>query len=342
LEKKEKPSGGAGDFIEKYIQGKSEEADAKALYEGIKDMVAQNRFVEAELLRKKLMDVSPMSLSEIFETGELIEEKKYSAMDMEKVRPWRELFEGLSKTEAAGFYFLLQEKHIKANSVLFRQGDFSARLYFICSGRFVLSYRDQERLKENELAVLEKGDIVDAETFFSFSNHTTTLTALNSGEVFLLERDLLENIQEENPAIKSKIYDYCKKRKKIFIFGKEFGLVRRYSERYPLDIKVTIQELDGAGLKVKDSSKAALSDISTGGFCYVLRNYSQEKADALHNNPVRIFFPYSGDTGTKQLNKKAKVVSIRFLPFEECSVHAMFSEPLDEQVIKEILKSCKK
>ena len=324
------------EFIkEKYIRGKDEDAVAKALYEGIVSYVDANQFIQAEQLREKLIEVAPMALSEIVETADIIDNKKAEAMDIDKVKPWAGLFDTFEKNEAADFYFTLQELHVAEKKAVFEQGEYDNRLYFIRSGKLQLTYYDQENDENREVAIFGKGDIAGDETFFSFTNHTTTLTATEDSEVFYVERETFERMAGNHPAIKSKLFDYCKKNQKPVQIDDKEGHARRVYERYPVYLKGKIRRFEPDG-NLGEPTVSNVLDISLGGMCFTLRNLKTEEAEKLHQSRIEVTVIYGEEPDEKELKKIADVVAVRIMGFDESTVHVKFKDPLDETLLSEI------
>ena len=280
-----------------------------------------------------------MAITEIIKTGEIIEQEKAGAMDSEKIQPWADLFDKFTESESVAFYFLLNAFTAKEKKPLFEQGAYDNRLYFIRSGRLELSYYDNEKNKSIAIAVLEKGDIAGEDTFFSFTNHTTTLIPLEDSDVFFLERNIFEKSLKDNPTIEPKLFDYCKKYLKTCrIDEKNKGQARRINERHQVSLRGQAQVVDKDGNRLRDSSSITIVDISDGGLCYVLRNVRKNGAADLHAGWVNIKASYKTDSATSELNELAKVVSVRLFPFEECSVHVQFKSPLEKERLQAIVQ----
>ena len=325
-------------IMERYINGKDEDGIVKSLYEGIREYVRQNKFAQAEKLREKLIDIAPMALTEIIESEEIIEENKFAAIDNERIKPWAELFDKFTKSEAADFYFSLSDLNVGSGRFLFEQGKYDNRLYFIRSGRLELMYSDNEKKQSRDIAILEKGDIAGDDAFFSFTNHTTTLLSQKDSEVCYIERHVFEKILNNNPGIKNKLFDYCKKNKKSFHIDNSESRVRRSYERYPVYLKGRVRKIDRKGNSVGDFSSTTIVDIAVGGLCYTLRNLKFDEAADLHKSWIKIIASYGDGPDEKTFTKIAKVVAVRLLPFEECTVHVEFRKPFDEELLKEIMK----
>ncbi len=279
-----------------------------------------------------------MAITEIIKTGEIIEQEKAGAMDSEKIQPWADLFDKFTESESVAFYFLLNAFTAKEKKPLFEQGAYDNRLYFIRSGRLELSYYDNEKNKSIAIAVLEKGDIAGEDTFFSFTNHTTTLIPLEDSDVFFLERNIFEKSLKDNPTIEPKLFDYCKRHKKTYQIKNTESSARRIHERHPVSIRGQAQMVDKDGNRLRDFSSITIVDILDGGLCYVLRNVRKNGAADLHAGWVNIKASYKTDSATSELNELAKVVSVRLLPFEECSVHVQFKSPLEKERLQAIVQ----
>jgi len=316
-------------LAEQYIHAGDKDALVRVLYEGILKYSRGKLFDDAEKLRDLLIDAVPMALTEIIETGELIETEKSQAMDPEKIRPWADLYTTLTPSEAAAFYFALSDMKIMPKEMVFEQGKFGDRLYFIQSGRFEVSYFDQELQRNISYRVLQKGDIIGTDTFFNFTNHSDTLTAEIESTILRLDKKRYEKLLRENPAIESKLCNYCEDNKKGCRIETEKRLVRRIHKRYRVSHSGKVQQIDATGNATGPITKMILSDISAGGLCYLLQNLKYNDAYHLLGSMLKIVFTYPKNDGVREdVTVTAKVVSMRFHPFGECSVHVQFDKPL--------------
>ncbi len=79
-------------------------------------------------------------------------------------------------------------------------------------------------------------------------------------------------------------------------------------------------------------------DLSAGGLAYRVRNLKIGEAAHLHNSRIHITASYQKYSILYELKRSAKVVSLKFLPYGECSVHVQFEQTMDENIVMEIAK----
>jgi predicted Zn finger-like uncharacterized protein len=331
-----KPELAEEDIAKKYIQENNEQAVAQTLYDGIIRYAGMKKFKEAERLRVQLMKLAPMALTEIIRTGEIIDQEKTAAMDLEKVKLWASLYHKFSKSEAAALYFALTSITVKAKTHVYEQGQFDDRLYFIQSGRLKLSYFDNELNQQIEYGFLDTGDISGEDAFFTFTSHSSTLTAQTDVELLCLEKADFENILVENQNIETKLFDYCEKVKKTYRQIGKKGKARRSDKRYDTSLTGQVHTGDPKDKLLKNITKVNITDISTGGLCYVVQNMKKEEAANLHKNWISIITSYRKGPLMVDIKKLARVIAVHFHPFGECSVHVQFKDRLDETTVKEI------
>lgn len=320
---------------------KNQDAVVKALYDGIARYVNQKKFREAEGLRNQLMKIAPMALSEIFSTGELIEQKKTMSMDAERIQPWASLYDNFNPSETVAFYYALSDMDAKADIPLFSQGEFDDKLYFVLSGQLKLSYYDTELGRHFSYGDLRKGDVAGSDAFFSLSCHTVTLTPVVDSQLLYLEKSAYDSLIAENPAFESKLRRFFDEHAKTCNLTNKRGQARRVHKRYPVSLNAQVQMSDPDGKRIlgKEIINVKTVDISAGGLCYVVQNLKKHEAEKLHQQWVAINVQYKKDHLFQELKVLARIVSLKLLPFEECSIHVKFKKLVDEKKILEMVQS---
>jgi CRP-like cAMP-binding protein len=324
------------DFIEKLIQGKSEAEVIKAFYNGIVRYAGRKDFVRAEQLRETMMEMVPNAIAEIVKTGEIIENEKTAAMDFEKIKPWASLFNEFTPGEAAAFYYALKTTTAKIHQRIFQQGDCDNRLYFIESGKLKLSCFDKQVKKNVVFANLTKGDICGVETFFTHTTHTTTLTVVEDAKFSYIDKKIYQKLLIDHPALDAKLIRYCETHQKKLNVENGDQLFRREHPRFQTALKGKIQRIDQKGNLSKQISSVTIADISMGGLSCMARNLGVGEAANLHRSQVQVSFSYQKYDIVHETTKVAEVVSVRFLPFGESSIHLRFKTPLEEHRVHEI------
>lgn len=325
-------------FIEKFAKGKSVDEVVKVLYNGIVRYAGLKEFLKAEQLRDKLTEVAPIAIQEIVNASEIIEKEKIAAMQFEKIKPWAELFNAFTSGEAASLYFVLKFVSVKKHQKIFKQGECDNRLFFIESGAFKLSYYDSQMKKNIVFAQLRKGDTCGAEAFFTYTPHTTTLTALEDSTISYLEKKAYQKLKSDYPAIEPKLICFCEKNQKKVQAQNPQNMERRAHQRYQISLKGLLQRIDDRGNLLPQSLTVTVLDISVGGVCLMARNMGIGDAANYHQSTVQVTISYQKHFITYDITKVATVVSVRLLPFGECSVHLEFKTPLEEAKIIEIAK----
>jgi CRP-like cAMP-binding protein len=327
------------DFIGKLIQGKSEAEVIKAFYNGIVRYAGRKDFVRAEQLRESMMEIVPNAIAEIIKTGEIIENEKTGALDFEKIKPWAALFNKFTPAEAVAFYYLLKTTTAKAHHRIFQQGDCDDRLYFIESGKLKLSCYDKQIKKNVVFANLAKGDICGVETFFPHTTHTTTLTVLEDAQINYLEKKSYQKLLAEHLSIDAKLIQYCENHQKKLNLQNADSLVRRAHPRFQATLSGKIQRIDQKGNLSDQISTITVADISMGGLCCMTRNLGVGEAANLHQSLVQVSFSYQKYDMVHEITKVAEVVSVRFLPYGESSIHLQFKKPMEEHRVHEIARN---
>ncbi len=324
------------DFIVKLIEGKTEAEVVKAFYNSIVRYAGRKDFVLAEQLRETMMEIVPNAITEIAKTFEIIENEKISAMDFEKIKPWDALFDKFSSGEAVAFYFALKSMTVRAHQRIFQQGDCDNRLYFIESGKLKLSCFDKQIKKNVVFDHLTKGGICGVETFFTHTTHTTTLTVVEDAQISVLDKKLYQKLLIDYPSIDSKLIQYCETHQKKPNIKNAENLFRRAHPRFQTTLAGKIQRIDPKGNLLNRVLTVSIADISMGGLCCMVRNLGVGEAANLHQSLVQVSFSYQKYDIVHEMTNVAEVVSVRFLPFGESSVHLQFKTPMEEHRVHEI------
>ena len=96
---------------------------------------------------------------------------------------------------------------------------------------------------------------------------------------------------------------------------------------------------DGDRIVGKEIINVKIVDISGGGLCYVVENLKRQEAEHLHKQWVQVNVQYKKDQVFQEMKAPAQIVSVKLLPFEECSIHVKFKKPVDERRILEMVHS---
>lgn len=327
------------EFIEKLIQGKSEAEIIKAFYNGIVRYAGRKDFVRAEQLRATMMEIVPNAVAEIVKAGEIIENEKTAAMDFEKIKPWASLFNKFTPAEAVAFYYLLKTMTARTHQRVFQQGDCDNRLYFIESGKLKLSCFDKQVKKNVVVANLAKGDICGVETFFTHTTHTTTLIVTENAAFSYVEKKSYQQILVDHPGIDAKLVQFCEMHQKKLTIQTGDGLFRREHPRFQTALTGKIQRIDQKGNLLETVTPVTVADISMGGLGCTAANLGVGEAANLHQSMVQVSFSYHKYDIVHEMTKVAEVVSVRFLPFGESSIHLRFKSPIDEHRVHEIARN---
>ncbi len=111
-------------------QGRGDES-IKLLFDLVTDAAESSDFDKAESLRQILIQTNPMALTEIVASGEVLEEKKYHAIDPGHKKNWRRVYRDFSSQEAVEFYYNLKTIKIEPGKVIIQQGKFNDKLFFV-------------------------------------------------------------------------------------------------------------------------------------------------------------------------------------------------------------------
>jgi len=256
-------------------------------------------------------------------------------MSDEKNKSWTEWLNSLASKEATAFLSKLKKVQVKARQRVYQQGECDSRLIFVESGKLKLNYWDSLNKKNICFSELSSGDVCGAESFFSYSPHTGTLAAIDDSEIRCLYKEDFHKLLSQHPAIENSLKEHCEKFQKKIVFHDPKKLARREHQRYQTSLKGHIQQVDASGKKSSRALPVIVSDISIGGVCCKTQNLEAGEAAVLFQSQVQIKIAYQKTFLSCDIEKLAKVIAVRFLPFGESTIHLQFQVPMTE---KEVLK----
>jgi CRP-like cAMP-binding protein/HEAT repeat protein len=259
-------------------QGDLEDA-GKKLFENAVNAARDNDFSSAELLRDKILEISPLALSEVIRLGEIIEEEKSSSISSHHIAIWSELYEKMTTEEFNALYYALNQQRYYTDDTIVNAGQNNPCLYFINSGVIILSCQSNDR--DTVLKRLQPGEVVGVSPFFESSVWTVTMTARTESQVYVLSEQSLHELERRYPGIESKLKDYCVKYDTVPELLQMAGSDRRKNPRYPVSVVINNMLLDPYGNVGKRSFKGELIDISRGGLRFAVTISNRENARLL-------------------------------------------------------------
>ena len=258
--------------------GELEEA-GKKLFENAVNAARDNDFSSAELLRDKILEISPLALSEVIRLGEIIEEEKSSSISSHHIAIWSELYEKMSTEEFNALYYALKQQRFYADDTIVSAGQNKPSLYFINSGVIILSCQSDDR--DTVLKRLQPGEVVGVSPFFESSVWTVSMTARTESQIYILSEDRLLELERRFPGIEEKLKEYCTKYDTVPELLQMAGSDRRKNPRYPVAVVINNMLLDPFGNVGKRSFKGELIDISKGGLRFSVNISNRENARLL-------------------------------------------------------------
>jgi hypothetical protein len=255
-------------------------------------------------------------------------------MNNKKNKTWTEWLESLEPQEASVLLLKLKKLHAKKQQRIFNQGDCDSRLIFVQSGKLKLCYWDSVKKKNIMFTDLSRGDVCGAESFFSLSPQTGTLSAVEDSIILCLYKDDFQKILDAHPAFEKKLVEYCNTCQKKIVFHEPEKLARRAYPRHPVSLNGRIHPLDPSLVKFPELN-VTVSDISIGGARCKTKNLRAQDAEKFYQRPVKIKIFYQKNFLPCDIEKLAKVVAVRFPSSGGATIHIEFQVPLTE---KEVLK----
>ena|GEM_PF-5489130 len=264
------------------------------------------------------------------------EDGKIAVLNFSLIKPWADLFNAFTLGEATSFCSEMKSAKVRKHQILYKQGDCDNRLLFIYSGLLKLTYYNYEIKKNALLARLREGDLCGADTFFTFSPHTSTLSAIEDSRIIYIDKQSYQKIKADFPGIEPKLIDFCEKKRKSMLVLNTQGIERRAHNRYNISLQGKLRLMDSRGNVSPGSLQVDVVDISMGGACLMAREMGIGDVAVYNQSRVQLNISYQKHSTCYDITKFAAVISARILPSNECSLHLRFETPMDEAKVFEI------
>ena len=323
-------------LVDQHVEKNDTGSAVKLLFDMIVKYAKLKDFEKAESLRDRLLEVSPMALTEIVKSGEIIDEEKSGSIDQAHLKIWEVLYKTLTQEETPTLFFAMKSAVFDAKQDIFLQGERASRLYFINKGQVKMVFKQgDEDLLVNEL---NPGDVMGEETFFNLTVCTTSAMAFSGVELNFLEKDILAKWEKRALGIESKLRDYCLKLKKTSDLLQKKGLDRRSNKRNEISNKVSIQSIDASGAPVGKSVTGTLADISQGGVSFYLKIPKENVLKMFMEPRLNMKFILKAEDSQHKIDQNGIVVAA-ISHFYDYSIHVKFDKMLDEKMIEGIKTS---
>lgn len=324
-------------LVDTYVSQNDVKAAVNLLFEMIVECAKRKDFVRAEAFRARLMEVDALALTEIIQSGEIIEEEKQQAIDPEHAAVWSRLYSTLTQEEGNALYFALKGEVVEATSGIIIQGEHHSKLYFVKRGELAMLWRTGSR--ETVLKRIAAGEVVAADGFFSESVSTISLVALSRVELLSLEKEVLIEWEKRLPSLEGKLRAFVLGSHDIPSLLKQHSLDRRANRRLKTPGSIMVQLLSAAGSPLGKPFRGDLADVSSGGVAFYAGIRDRKTTRALLGRPAVITIPIPGNVPPLKFIKKGSIVAISHSPFEGYCIHVELEERLSEQETVDISSS---
>lgn len=178
------------------------------------------------------------------------------------------------------------------------------------------------------LKTLEKGNIAGHTTFFTISMCTTSMITLSSVKMNVLSQAAMEPWQNDFPALKSKLEDYCLKLEKSRDIIKAKGMDRRKHPRFDVKCKILVQLLNRKRLPMGKPFKGVFADISEGGLSFFIITSKQETARMLLGRRLGLKFLIPTRAAPLKTFQHGTVICVNYHLKNDYSIHVSFDDEL--------------
>jgi CRP-like cAMP-binding protein len=309
---------------EKYASEGDTQAAVKCFYDLVSRHAKAKNFSKAEAMRERLMAVDEMALTEIIKSAEIIEAEKSGAIDKDHLQTFNSLYDQLTEEETNALYFAQQSLTLESGEVLFRQGDFNTRLYFIYQGQLKLYFTYGG--KDSLITTLQEGDIGGQDSFFGTTTCTTSLAVQSRAELQFIENDQLTVWKESLPALEPKLREFCHPQKVGKLVTSK-GLERRQSPRIKVEGAIAAQLLDASQKLLGKPFRGDMADISNAGLSFYIKA-TDRAARVLLGRRLKIKTSLIVGGKEQTLERTGITVAVTPLFFGDFSIHLKFDRPL--------------
>lgn len=330
------------DLIEKKVvglieQGRSDES-VKFLFDLVVEAAENKDFGRADSLRQILLKTNPLALTEIVTSGEILEEKKFSAIDSNHKKTWRKLYRDLSNQEAVEFYYSLKTVNISPGKTIIQQGKLNDKLFFINTGKL----KNITRSETTEFFIKEifAGEVCGLPTFFLISTATTSVIADTEANISYITQEKLYKITEKIPGFGSKLHDLCKGMIRVDAADliRKHGFERRQHPRLPVKGWVIAHLVGPDGNASETPFQGAFNDLSIGGASFLIKSSSQEYARSLLGSRAIIKLTLKNSDNESVGVKEGWIVSLCDHLFDNYLISFRFNAPLSKKILHLLVK----
>lgn len=325
--------------IREHLRRGNTKAAVKILFDNVLVLIQQNRFDEAEALRRSLVAIDPLAFNAILKSGARIEAARNAAIDSEHMAVWQGFYQRLTLNEANGFYYSLKQRHFAPGEALITQGDSSDALYLIDRG--CVKNLFQRKGGDIQLDTLEGGDIGGYETFFHNTVATTSLVAAEPVTVSCLNRRTLTQREKAMPHITPKLHDFCLRNLKRSDLWLRKSVDRRTQRRIVLSAPIKLRLPDAQGRGMHIAYRGQLVDISVGGALVRAGLSRNDRARMLVGHPVLLELADPLAEIVAPARRDAVIVALRPHLFNEHFLQIQFIDKIklgDFQKIEDLLE----
>lgn len=316
-------------------QGKTDEA-TQALFNLVVVNAQNGHFDEAERLRGRMCEMTPVALHEIVRSAKIIDQEKQRSIKEADLKTWRRLAAKLSPEEFSTIYHEFETLEFAPKETIIEQGADNEYLFFISQG--VLKVSHTINGEELFIITLGQGQLV-GENFFNPSMWTVSLTTLTNTVVYRLKKTKLEKWQDEYPGIYSKLETYYNRNNPVRQILQEKVVERRISERFLLTRKIAVQPLDRFARRAEGRNvQAELVDISTEGISFLMRIAQKEHIKSYLGKKLMVTLPGAEDNGPMAVVGTSTGIRQHNLLEREYCIHMRFDQQLDCFFLQNIFK----
>lgn len=306
----------------------------RQIYDLVLAWAKKKDFKKANAWREKLIEINPMALAEILNSGEVIESERTKVIDFYHQKIWANLYVSLTQEEGNAIYLKLKQKELPPGEVLIQQGKINNTLFFVDSG--LLKTFFSQGGKEIFLNEVGQGYTAGRDTFFSISICTSTVVTVSPVKLMILDRPGLLEVEKEFSGFTKKLEGFCSRLEannyKTILKNKT--LERRQHQRHKLAAKITVQIYDKKKNPVGRAFTGRLDDISVGGASFFIQSSNKDVGRTLLGRLISLSLQ---DEKGPEVKFNGFIIGARFDDRSGYTINHRFLKPYDESKLKEIV-----
>ncbi len=311
---------------------KDTQAIVKDLFTEIQSEAKNKNFARAEELREKILELSPMSLTEIINSADIIEKEKTAGLDTTHLTLWNKLYQELNTEERNCLFYSMNKIKVEPQKLILSQNSLNNKLFFLDQGQVTVFKQDNG--KNKIITNLGSGELLREYSFCSISLCSASVASLTPSHLYCLDRSIAEKWEATQPSLMNKLLDFCKEEGHMKEIAKMNIEEESTCPKYTFDGVINANLLTKKGKKTNTNFRGSLTNISQIGTCFHFKCNKERTARALLAQ--YLLLSISIKINNKPINFKivGKINQVSFHLYSDYSLHVQFNKSLPDNLLK--------